>query len=124
MLTNLVQPCISARWSALLNSHAHIDDAPTYRTLPALTTSCSASSVSSIGVRRSSRWIWYRSMKSVPSRRRLWSTSAMIALRDSPTLLGPSRIGPFTFVAITTSSRGTPRSLIARPRNSSLEPPE
>ena len=36
--------------SALANCQANIDEAPRYRALPALTTSCSASSVSSIGV--------------------------------------------------------------------------
>jgi hypothetical protein len=38
-------------YCALENCHAHIDDAPMYRALPALTTSCNASIVSSIGVR-------------------------------------------------------------------------
>ncbi len=32
--------------------------APMYRALPALTTSCSAAIVSSIGVRESHRWVW------------------------------------------------------------------
>jgi hypothetical protein len=43
-----------------------MDDAPRYRALPALTTSCSASIVSSTGTSGSKRWIWYRSTYSVP----------------------------------------------------------
>ena len=39
-------------------------------------------------------------------------------------LFGPLRMGMKTFVATTTSSRFTPRSRNARPRNSSLVPPE
>ena len=40
------------------NCQANMLDAPMYRTLPARTTSCNASSVSSIGVDASHRWIW------------------------------------------------------------------
>ena len=43
-------PCFSATCSAFWNCHTNMADAPTYRALPALTTSCSASIVSSIGV--------------------------------------------------------------------------
>ena len=45
-------------YCALANCHAYIDEAPMYLALPALTTSCSASMVSSIGVASSQRWIW------------------------------------------------------------------
>jgi hypothetical protein len=76
-----------------------------------------------MGVPGSSRWIWYRSTYSVPSRRRLWSISVMIALRDNPFPLGPGRIGWRTLVAITTSSRSA-KSRRAFPRISSLEPSE
>ena len=48
----------------------------------------------------------------------------MMAARDSPSPLGPGRIRPRTFVAITTSSRGTPSSVSARPKYSSLDPSE
>ena len=41
----------------------------------------------------------------MPSRRRLWSISARMALRDRPAPFGPGRIRPWTLVAITTSSR-------------------
>ena len=58
-----------------------------------------------------------------PSRRRLASISAMIALRDSPAPFGPSRIRPWTLVAITTSSRRA-SSFSARPTISSEVPSE
>ena len=57
----------------------------------------------------------------MPSRRRLWSISVMIALRDRPLPLGPGRIGWRTLVAMTMSSRSA-KSRRARPRISSLEP--
>jgi len=51
------------------------------------------------------------------------SISVKIALRESPAPLGPERIRPYTLVAMTTSSRRA-KSLIARPRISSLLPSE
>jgi hypothetical protein len=54
----------------------------------------------------------------VPRRRRLWSISDRIALRDSPAPFGPGRIRLNTLVASTTSSRRA-KSLIARPTISS-----
>ena len=59
----------------------------------------------------------------MPRRRRLWSISVMIALRDKPLPFGPGRIGWRTLVAITISSRSA-KSFSARPRISSLEPSE
>jgi hypothetical protein len=47
----------------------------------------------------------------------------MIALRDSPAPLAPSRIRPCTLVAMTTSSRPA-KSFNARPVISSLLPAE
>ena len=41
----------------------------------------------------------------MPSRRRLWSSWAKIALRDKPSPFGPACMRPRTFVAITSSSR-------------------
>ncbi len=61
MVLNGVQPFALATYWALANCHAHIDDAPICRALPAFTTSCSASMVTSMGVTGSHRWIWYRS---------------------------------------------------------------
>ena len=58
METNFVQPCASAVYCALANCQENMLLAPMYRALPARTTSCSASIVSSIGVRGSQRWIW------------------------------------------------------------------
>ena len=69
----------------------------------------------------SGRWIWYRSMKSVPSRRRLFSTSRMIQRRDPPRMFGSLPIGEKNFVASTTSSR---RPSIALPTISSDSPAE
>src|SRR3954447_26206878 len=56
-------------------------------------------------VSSSGRWIWYRSIQSVPSRRRLFSTSRTIQRRELPNSFGSSPIGPCTFVASTTLSR-------------------
>jgi hypothetical protein len=50
MDTNGVQPFRSATRCALANCQANMLLAPMYRALPALTTSCRASMVSSIGV--------------------------------------------------------------------------
>ncbi len=47
----------------------------------------------------------------------------MIALRDRPPPFGPGRIGKYTLVAITTSSRFA-KSLSARPSTVSLSPCE
>ena len=55
---NGVQPLSSAACCMDANCQAHIDEAPRYLALPAFTTSCSASIVSSIGVSGSKRWIW------------------------------------------------------------------
>ena len=52
---------------ALANCHAYMLDTPTWRTLPARTTSCKARMVSSIGVSEFNRWNWYRSTWSVPA---------------------------------------------------------
>ena len=59
----------------------------------------------------------------MPSRRKLASISFIIATRDKPLPLGPGRILPCTLVAMTTSSREA-KSLMARPRISSLLPRE
>ena len=50
MDTNRVHPCPDAVYCALANCQANMLLAPMYRALPALTTSCSASIVSSTGV--------------------------------------------------------------------------
>ncbi len=59
----------------------------------------------------------------MPSRVRLASISAKIALRESPDPLASLRIAPCTLVAITTSSRRA-MSATARPKISSLDPAE
>ena len=59
----------------------------------------------------------------MPRRRRLWSISVMIALRDKPQPFGPWRIWPWTLVATTSSSRSA-NSASARPTISSLVPSE
>src|SRR3954451_23924304 len=56
-------------------------------------------------VSSSGRWIWYRSIQSVPSRRRLLSISLTIQRRELPNSFGSSPIGPCTLVASTTLSR-------------------
>src|SRR3954447_9429771 len=56
-------------------------------------------------VSSSGRWIWYRSIQSVCSRRRLLSTSLTIQRRELPNSFGSSPIGPWTLVASTTLSR-------------------
>src|SRR5215208_6416725 len=70
----------------------------------------------------SGRWIWYRSIQSVPSRRRLFSTSRTIHRRELPNSFGSSPILPCTLVARTTSSRRPPAS--ALPTISSDSPRE
>ena len=59
----------------------------------------------------------------MPSRRRLASTSLMMALRDRPIEFGPLRFEWKTLVATTTSSR-LAKSRRARPVISSLVPSE
>ena len=63
----------SARWcaTAAAFSKARKLLVPVSRTRPRATRSSRARSVSSIGVVRSGRWSWKRSMRSVPKRRRL-----------------------------------------------------
>src|SRR4051794_2115478 len=72
-------------------------------------------------VSSSGRSIWYRSIQSVCSRRRLFSTSLTIQRRELPNSLGSSPIGPCTLVASTTLSR---RPLSALPTISSDSPRE
>src|SRR4051812_24587215 len=67
------------------------------------------------------RCTWYRSIQSVPSRRRLASHSRMIHRRLLPWWLGSSPIVPWNLVARTTSSR---RPASALPTISSLSPAE
>jgi hypothetical protein len=59
----------------------------------------------------------------MPSRRRLASTSVMIAFRERPIEFGPLRLEWKTLVATTTSSRFA-KSRRARPVISSLVPSE
>src|SRR5829696_5511380 len=63
-----------------------------------------------MSVSSSGRWIWYRSIQSVPSRRRLFSTSRTIQRRELPNSLGSSPIVPCTLVARITLSRRPPAS--------------
>src|SRR5947207_10326027 len=65
----------------------------------------SAPSVSSMSVSASGRWIWYRSIQSVFSRRSEFSTSRTIQRRELPNSFGSSPIVPCTLVASTTLSR-------------------
>ncbi len=83
-------------------------------TLPACTSSSSAPRVSAMGTESSGRCSWYRSMRSMPSRRRLssqaWATQRALA---------PPRPSPSdepNLVATMASSR---RPASALPRNSS-----
>src|SRR4051812_41060395 len=97
------------------------DDDPMWRTFPCRTRSVSAPRVSSTSVSGLGRCTWYRSMWSVPSRRREFSTSRMIHRREPPRELGSSLIGMKNLVARTTSSR---RPWSASPTISSDTPPE
>src|SRR3954453_23723342 len=74
-----------------------------------------------MSVSNSGRWIWYRSIQSVPSRRSELSISCTIQRRVLPNWLGSSPIGPWTLVASTTSSR---RPANALPTISSDSPRE
>jgi hypothetical protein len=96
--------------------------APMYRALPACTTSCSASIVSSTGVSVSKRCTWYRSTYSSPSRLSEASIDASTCLRESPRPFGSALVGEYTFVATTISSR---RASFRRsvPVTDSLAPP-
>src|SRR3954471_210420 len=69
----------------------------------------------------SGRWIWYRSIQSVCSRRRLFSTSLMIQRSELPNSFASSPIVPCTFVARITLSR---RPFSAFPTISSDSPRE
>ncbi len=93
-----------------------------YRTLPWWTRSDRAPSVSSMSVSNSGRWIWYRSIQSVFSRRSEFSTSLTIQRRVLPNSFGSSPILPWTLVASTTLSRRPPAS--ALPTISSDSPRE
>src|ERR1017187_1403194 len=75
-----------------------------------------------MSVSASGRWIWYRSIQSVPSRRRLFSTSLTIQRRELPNWFGSSPIVPWTLVASTTESRRPPAN--ALPTISSDSPRE
>ncbi len=81
---------------------------PKARILPARCRSDSAPRVSSMSQVGSGRWIWYRSIQSVCSRRRLDSHSRMIQRRELPWALGSSPIWPCTLVASTTWSLRPP----------------
>src|SRR5215217_6827237 len=72
---------------------------PIARTFPARTRSLRAPRVSSMSVSCSGRWIWYRSIQSVPSRLRLASHSFAIHRRELPNWFGSSPIVPWTVVA-------------------------
>jgi hypothetical protein len=74
-----------------------------------------------MSVSGSGRCIWYRSMWSVCSRRRLFSTSWTIQRRELPCMLGSGPIEPCAFVASTTLSR---RPSSAWPTISSDSPAE
>jgi len=119
MVANRSYPSRSLVCSASANWWAHIDEAPTCRTLPRRTASSSAASVSSIGVSSSHRWSWYKSIVSMPSRSRLCSSSCSIAFRESPPEFGfDSAIWKYAFVATTLSSRW-PSSASPRTRSDS-----
>ena len=75
-----------------------------------------------MSVSSSGRWIWYRSIQSVFSRRRLFSTSVTIQRRELPNSFGSSPIEPWTLVARKTLSRRPPAS--ALPTISSDSPAE
>src|SRR5438067_465265 len=64
-----------------------------------------------MSVSGSDLWIWYRSMWSVRSLRRLASTSRVIHSLELPRSFGPLPISPWTLVASTTSSRRPSRAL-------------
>ncbi len=70
---------------------------------------------------RSSRWVWYKSMVSVCSRRWLSSTARRMCVRLSPSPSGPSHIRPRTFVARKKRSRWF-RAATHRPMISSVFP--
>ena len=80
-----------------------------------------ACQISSHGVARSTWCIWYRSMWSVLSLRRLASQARRRWYADKPRPLGPGPIGWYTFVANTTSSR-RPLRCSHRPTTSSAMP--
>src|SRR3954451_3384793 len=110
----------AVHWASTIMLGLKVEE-PMVRTLPARTRSVSAPSVSSMSVSSSGRWIWYRSIQSVCSRRRLASHSLAIQRRLLPNWLTSSPMVPWTFVARTTSSR---RPLSALPTISSDSPRE
>ncbi len=109
----LDEPCrtgFAARGSASSICSAEKLLQPISRTLPACTRSSSAPSVSSTGTAGSGWCSWYRSMRSVPSRRRLSSTARRMYVRPrAPLRLVVDR-------PCRTSSRRSPRRAGARAR--------
>jgi hypothetical protein len=107
-------------WASTISSAGN-EEQPKARIFPARTRSVRTLRVSSMSVAGSGRWIWYRSIQSVCSRRSDASTSRMIQRRELPPWLGASSIGKCTLVARTTSSR---RSFSALPTIVSDSPAE
>jgi hypothetical protein len=110
---NRYSPRRSATCCASTMPSAGNVDEPNARIFPARTRSVSAPRVSSTSVFGSGRWSWYRSIRSVPSRRRLFSTSVTIQRREPPLRFRvfSSSSGKKTLVASTTSSRRPFRAL-------------
>ncbi len=65
-----------------------------------------------MSVNGSGRWIWYRSIQSVPSRRRESSHARVIQRRELPWRLGSVPMAAWHLVATMTSSR-RPASALA-----------
>ena len=82
-----------------------------------------ACQISSHGVSRSTWCIWYRSMWSVCSRRRLSSQAWRRWSADSRDVFGQGFRPPYTFVASTTFSRRPPPWANQRPMICSVSRP-
>ncbi len=109
-------PCASASASSIRSGRK--PETPTSRALPSFTRSDSAATVSSSGVRVSSRWACTTSTCPVPRRRSEASTPRRMDSADVP---GASRLLP-TFVPTTRSSR-QPRAASQPPMIASDSPP-
>src|SRR2546430_435687 len=92
-LTNRARPRFSETDSASSICSPEKLELPISRTLPSRTRRSRAVSVSSIGTLGSGPCCWYRSMRSVPRRRRLPSTASATQRAPAPAWLGASAIG-------------------------------
>lgn len=99
---------------------------PSSPALPEVTRSARVSTVSDSGTERSSKWVQYTSMWSVPSLRRLSSTADLMAFSESPSAFSrpvPGAAGRPPTLVLRTISERLPRAASQRPRTASLSSP-